>query len=99
MNNHRTTCDPERIELFLEQKLSDEEQSAFDKFVVGEQQDLRLDKPYGIAIHDGKLYVCDTNATVMVLDLVSKRYGGLRGAAGPGKLIEPINISIEPDGT
>jgi serine/threonine protein kinase/protein involved in polysaccharide export with SLBB domain/WD40 repeat protein len=30
MNNHRTTCDPERIELFLEQKLSDEEQSAFE---------------------------------------------------------------------
>ena len=30
MNNHRTTCDPERIELFLEQKLSDEEQTAFE---------------------------------------------------------------------
>jgi DNA-binding beta-propeller fold protein YncE len=76
-----------------------EEQSKFDKFVVGEQQDLRLDKPYGIGIHDGKLYVCDTNATVMVLDLVSKRYGGLKGAVGPGKLIEPINISIGADGT
>ncbi|MGA2033326.1 MAG: protein kinase [Thermoguttaceae bacterium] len=30
MNDHRTTCDPERIELFLEQKLSDEEQSVFE---------------------------------------------------------------------
>ena len=30
MNDHRTTCDPQRIELFLEQKLSDEEQSAFE---------------------------------------------------------------------
>jgi uncharacterized protein (TIGR03067 family) len=30
MNDHRTTCDPERIELFLQQKLSDEEQSAFE---------------------------------------------------------------------
>jgi DNA-binding beta-propeller fold protein YncE len=76
-----------------------EEQSSFNRFVVGEQQDLRLDKPYGIGIHDGKMYVCDTNATVMVLDLVSKHYGGLKGAVGPGKLIEPINISIETDGT
>ena len=30
MNDHRTTCDAERIELFLEQKLSDEEQSVFE---------------------------------------------------------------------
>ena len=30
MNNRQTTCDPQRIELFLEQKLSDEEQTAFE---------------------------------------------------------------------
>ena len=30
MNNNRMTCDPERIELFLQQKLSDEEQAAFE---------------------------------------------------------------------
>ena len=30
MNNNRTTCDPEQIELFLQQKLSDEEQAAFE---------------------------------------------------------------------
>jgi DNA-binding beta-propeller fold protein YncE len=76
-----------------------ETQSSFDRFVVGAQQDLRIDKPYGIGIHDGKLYVCDTNATVIVLDLKQKRYSGLRGAVGSGKLIQPINISIEADGT
>ena len=76
-----------------------EEQSSFDKFVVGEQQDLRIDKPYGIGIHDGKLYVCDTNATVIVFDLVARSYSGLKGAVGAGKLIQPINISIEADGT
>ena len=30
MNNNRITCDPKRIELFLQQKLSDEEQTAFE---------------------------------------------------------------------
>ena len=30
MNNDRMTCDPKRIELFLSQQLSDEEQAAFE---------------------------------------------------------------------
>ena len=30
MNKNQMTCDPERIELFLQQKLSDEEQTAFE---------------------------------------------------------------------
>jgi serine/threonine protein kinase/WD40 repeat protein len=30
VNNNRLTCDPQRIELFLRQKLSDEEQNAFE---------------------------------------------------------------------
>ncbi len=76
-----------------------EEQSAFNRFVVGEKQDVRLDKPYGVAIYDGKIYVCDTNATVAVLDLERKTFGYLKGAVGPGKLSQPINISITPDGT
>jgi DNA-binding beta-propeller fold protein YncE len=76
-----------------------EKQSSFDRFVVGEQQDLRIDKPYGVAIHDGRIYVCDTNSTVVVLDLKAGRYRGLPGATGPGKLAQPVNISIEADGT
>ena len=74
-------------------------QSAFNRFVVGEMQDVKLDKPYGVAIFDGKIYVCDTNATVVVFDLKRKVFGALKGAAGPGKLLQPINISIESDGT
>jgi DNA-binding beta-propeller fold protein YncE len=76
-----------------------EEQSAFDRFVVGEKQDLKLDKPYGVAIHDGKIYVCDTTATVIVFDLKNKTFGPLKGSAGAGKLMGPINVSIEEDGT
>jgi len=76
-----------------------ETQSSFNRFVVGELQDVRLDKPYGVGIHDGRIYVCDTNASVVVLDLAGKSYGGLKGDAGPGKLSQPINISIEADGT
>ena len=76
-----------------------EEQSAFNRFVVGEMQDVKLDKPYGVAIHDGKIYVCDTNATVVVFDLERKTFGPLKGAVGLGELSQPINISIDADGT
>jgi hypothetical protein len=76
-----------------------DEQSTFSRFVVGEKPDIKLDKPYGVAIHDGKIYVCDTNATVAVFDLKKKSFGMLKGATGAGTLKEPINISIEADGT
>ena len=76
-----------------------EEQSSFERFVVGEKQDVRVDKPYGVGLYDGRIYVCDTNAGVVVFDLKHRSYGALKGAAGPGKLVQPINISIDPAGT
>jgi DNA-binding beta-propeller fold protein YncE len=73
--------------------------SAFDKFVIGEKRDLRLDKPYGVAVYDGKIYVADSNATVMVLDLENRKLSTLKGAQGLGKLIQPLNIFIDRDGS
>jgi DNA-binding beta-propeller fold protein YncE len=76
-----------------------DEQSAFNRFVVGEKQDVKVDKPYGVAVYDGKIYVCDTNNTVAVFDLKRKTFGPMHGAVGPGTLRQPVNISIETDGT
>jgi len=76
-----------------------EPQSGFDRFIVGEKQDLKVDKPYGVALHDGKIYVCDTNSTVAVFDLKGKTFGPLAGAVGQGTLRQPINITIDGDGT
>jgi YVTN family beta-propeller protein len=74
------------------------ERSAFDKFVVGEEAGTRrLDKPYGVAMHNGKIYVCDTNKTVTIFDLGKKSYGPLKGAVGPGKLLQPVNVSIDKE--
>ncbi len=75
------------------------ERSAFDKFVVGEEDNRRrLDKPYGVVLYDGKIYVCDTNRTVMVFDLEKRTFGPLEDAKGPGKLVQPLNISVDRDG-
>jgi DNA-binding beta-propeller fold protein YncE len=75
------------------------ERSAFDKFVKGEQITRRLDKPYGVAMYNGKIYVCDTNRGLMVFDMQKKTLDALRGAQGLGTLTQPINISIDRDGT
>lgn len=73
--------------------------SGFDKFVIGEEDNRRrLDKPYGVAMHNGKIYVCDTNRTLMVFDLQKKSFGPLEGAKGPGKLVQPLNVSIDTEG-
>jgi DNA-binding beta-propeller fold protein YncE len=75
------------------------ERSSFSKFVTGAQEVVvKLDKPYGVAIRDGKIYVCDSNQTVMVIDLEKKTFLPLQGAQGRGKLIQPLNISIDKDG-
>lgn len=73
--------------------------SSFNRFVVGEEKLVRrLDKPYGVAIFDGRIYVCDTNQTVMVFDLRKGTFGRLAGAEGPGRLVQPLNVSVDADG-
>jgi DNA-binding beta-propeller fold protein YncE len=76
------------------------EVSKFEKFITGEQERIkRLDKPFGVAIHDGRIYVCDSNFSVMVFDLKEKKFHRLEGARGMGKAVQPINIKIDSDGT
>ncbi len=74
--------------------------SSFQTFVTGEKESgLRIDKPYGVAISKGKIYVCDVNQGLIVIDLVNKTFGTFTGSQGRGKLILPLNIRIAPDGT
>jgi DNA-binding beta-propeller fold protein YncE len=77
-----------------------QKKSAFETFVtgVGESQ-RRIDKPYGVAIWNGRIYVCDVNQGLIVLDLEKKTFGGIPGDQGMGKLIGPLNIRIGTDGS
>lgn len=77
----------------------EEKKSAFDTFVTGEKEPIRrLLKPYGVSMQDGKIYVCDTNFNVMVFDLKAKKFRQLEGAKGLGKLVQPLNISMDEQG-
>jgi DNA-binding beta-propeller fold protein YncE len=58
-----------------------------------------LVKPYGLATHDGKVFVCDTvTDKILVFDLKARR-AAYFDPPGEGKLRLPINISIDHDGT
>ena len=77
----------------------EESKSEFEAFVTGiKESEKRLNKPYGIAVYNGKIYVCDTNDTVIIFDLEKRTYGPLHGAQGIGKLLQPFNISIDEEG-
>lgn len=75
--------------------------SRFGQFVLGDDQDqtATVQKPYGVAIHDGKIYVVDTRGNgYAIFDLRNKSFKFIR-RTGPGFLKKPINIEIESDGT
>ena len=72
----------------------------FTEFIAGEKKTANpLVKPYGLAVHGGKIFVCDTVAhNIEVFDLQKKRATYFE-PQGEGKLRLPINISIDADGT
>jgi sugar lactone lactonase YvrE len=74
--------------------------SSFVDFVTGRPTGPSpLVKPYGLALREGKLYVCDTmTASIEVFDLEKKKARYLK-PKGEGRLQVPINIHFDQDGT
>lgn len=75
-------------------------QTALDRAIFGDQAEKAVDirKPYGLAMRDGKIYVCDTrNSYVAVLDLV-KNQTRLMGVTGFNTLQAPVDVAIADDG-
>ena len=69
-------------------------------FIVGQAPKLKpINKPYGLAMHDGRIYVCDT--ALGAIDILDLRTRQLRyfAPAGEAKLVTPVNIAIDHDGT
>lgn len=75
----------------------EDQAGAFERFVLGEEErSLRvLNKPYGLAVHDGAVFACDTKGlSVARMDFRNKTYS-LLGIRGPGRLRKPVNITID----
>ena len=76
------------------------ESSRFKKFIVGQEDSFEvIGKPYGVAMHDGQIFICESVQNfVRILNLNDNTIGHL-GRTGQGKLAKPINIAIDSDGT
>jgi sugar lactone lactonase YvrE len=73
--------------------------SGFRRLIVGDRESRELAKPYGVAIHDGQILVCDTvSGIVAVFDLVDRTVEML-GDGPNGQLGKPVNIVVDEDGT
>ncbi|MBN2433017.1 MAG: hypothetical protein JXQ27_16215 [Acidobacteria bacterium] len=77
------------------------EKSGFFRFVFGDEKEkekiLPIVKPYGVAIHDGRLYVCDLRSGLLVLNLENDSFSFL-GTAEPGRLKKAVNLDIARNG-
>ena len=75
--------------------------SKFSDFVVGTDKVYRpLWKPYGIAVHSNKLYVCDTQpANLAVIDPAAQKFRYIRPAGQQAAMKVPIGVAVDADGT
>ena len=75
--------------------------SKFRDFVFGgeDKEEQVVNKPYGVAIHDGAIYVVDTRgAGYVVFDVANGKWRSVTGR-GDGAMKKPISITIDEDGT
>ncbi len=73
-------------------------QSLFSKLILGPEKAKGIVKPYGIAIHKGKIYVCDQYGGGMeIIDLEKKDFIQFR-PKGKGTLRAPINCFVDNKG-
>ncbi len=73
--------------------------SGLKSYVMGkEKEEKEIVKPYGIAIHNGKIYICDTMLGGMeIIDLERKTFDYFQ-PQGYGLLKKPINCFVDPEG-
>jgi len=92
---------PPRVQYLRSYSGSDDlhTRDAFLTFLIGKPAPDRIGKPYGLAMWDSKIYVCDTQLNaIRVFDLKKQRIG-MFAPSGGGALKKPLNISIDHDGT
>ncbi len=72
--------------------------SAFARYVLGEDENRSIVKPYGLSIYRGRIYVCDTMlGGLEIIDLNTRSFEYLK-PAGKGQLKKPINSFVDVDG-
>lgn len=76
------------------------EQSGWTRFIVGAERVHRpITKPYGVAIRNGNIYVCDTQAgNISIANMTTRRMRYIR-PVGQAAIKVPIGVAADADGT
>ncbi|MBK7404382.1 MAG: hypothetical protein IPJ41_07025 [Phycisphaerales bacterium] len=80
--------------------LTGETASALSKLVFGEDEvnESAINKPYGVDMHSGRIYICDIRRNgVVVMDLQKKQMRIL-GITGFNSLANPVDVTVADDG-
>ncbi len=80
--------------------VSPTQSSGLEKIVFGAEavRPAFVNKPYGVAIRDGKIYVCDIRAKALVVMDLAKKQTRLVGVTGTTRLERPVAVAIADDG-
>lgn len=82
-------------------QIAERKQNALADIVYGKEQnlDVAVNKPYGVEMWNGRIYICDIRGGgVMVFDL-RKKQTRVMGTTGSEILVRPTDIAIAEDGT
>ena len=73
-------------------------QTGFSKFVMGEDESRQIKKPYGVAVRDGKIYICDSGlGGLEIIDLEKKTFEYFL-PEGQGQMQLPLNCFVDDAG-
>jgi DNA-binding beta-propeller fold protein YncE len=77
------------------------ERKGLRDFLFGgaENEQRLLEKPYGVAMHDGAIYVVDARGPGYAIFDLAKGTSRIVRPDGAGALSKPINITVDEDGT
>ncbi|NOZ45211.1 MAG: hypothetical protein GXO79_00360 [Chlorobi bacterium] len=74
------------------------ERSPFVKFILGEDESMPITKPYGVHIHKGKIYICDTGLGGLIIVDLEKSTFNYFVPKGKGQLKLPLNSFVDNKG-
>lgn len=69
--------------------------ASFAKFILGEEEEKIISKPYGVSMYNGKIYVCDAFIKGLHIIDVKKNTFELFEPTGKGALKTPVNCFID----
>lgn len=81
--------------------LSPPKSGGIESLVFGKESagdSMSINKPYGVAARDGKIYVCDMRSKCLVVLDLSKKQTRLVGAGGINRLEHPVDVAVADDG-